>query len=112
MLKKVISLVSLAALSCQLNAMEISVPVVSHGCDLSVGISCYIELAAPQASQNPASCPSYNYIRWDSSSPGNASFMNALSKLQSEGKWITIGLSDTECFFGSPKAGYWRNDNI
>ncbi len=112
MLKKVLSLASLAALSCQLNAVELSVSVIPSGCDLEVVGSCYIQLAEPlPSSQNLASCPGYDYIRWESSSPGNASLMDTLSKLQSDSKLITLGLSDTECFKGSPKAVYWRNDN-
>ena len=112
MLKKVLSLVSLAALSCQVSATTVSVPVTSHGCDLSVGTSCYLKLAAPlSAAQNAAGCLGYDFIRWDSTSAGTSSLMDTLSILQSEGKSVTVGLSDTECFFGAPQAVWWRNDN-
>ena len=113
MLKKIISLASLVALSCQVSAGVISVPVVSHGCDLSVGVSCYIQLVTPLTpSQNLAGCSEYGMIRWGSDSLGAPSFMNALSKLQSEGKPIVVGISDSECFFNAPQAVWWRNDNI
>ena len=112
MIRKILISTAAIIMSGSLNAAEVSIPVDSHGCDLAPYTTCFIRLTtALTASQNVANCVGNTYIRWDVSDAGTASMMNTLSKLQSSGENITVGLSDTECLGTSGKAVWWRNDN-
>ena len=112
MIKKVLISIAGIVMSSNLIASQVVVPVDSHGCELAPYTTCFIRLTTPlTSSQNVANCLGNTYIRWDVADAGSESMLNMLSKLQSSGESITLGLSDTECLGTAGKAVWWRNDN-